>query len=324
MKTIIPVAGIGTRLRPHTHTVPKVLIPVAGKPILGHILDKLKQAGNTDIILITGYKASKVEEYIRKSYNDLNVEFIMQPEREGLGHAIYLAKDKVGANEEILIILGDTILDVEFDFLNKGITSIGVHEVEDPKRFGVVKVTDGLITDFIEKPDTPVSNLAIVGIYFIKDSAELFLQLDNLVKNNIRTKGEFQLTDALSGMLKSGIKMNTFSVPGWYDCGKPETLLETNRILLEKKHNNPKLDSVIIINPCFIPESAKIKNSIIGPYVSVGENVIIENSIIQNSILNNHSEVRDILLNNSLIGENAYAEGFHYNLNVGDSSELRF
>ena len=307
MKTIIPVAGIGTRLRPHTHTIPKVLIPVAGKPILGHILDKLKSNGLNDIVLITGYKGLKVEEYIKNNYGDLKVDFVIQEEREGLGHAIYLTKEKVKQDEEVFIILGDTIFDADFKFLNEGYTMMGVQEVEDPRRFGVVELKNDFITNFVEKPDEPISNLAIVGIYFIKEANELYKQLTHIINNNIRTKGEFQLTDALQGMLTSGIKMKTFKVSGWYDCGKPETLLNTNKILLDIESKERKIPEVTIISPCYIPETATISDSIIGPYVSVGENVIIENSIIKNSILNNNSEVKDILLDNSLICENAYA-----------------
>ncbi len=324
MKTIIPVAGVGTRLRPHTHTVPKVLISVAGKPILGHILDKLKENGIVDIVLITGYKGYKVEAYIKENYKDLNVEFVVQEQREGLGHAIYLARDYIEPDDDILIILGDTIFETEFTFLKEGYSSIGVQEVSDPKRFGVVELNQDFIFNFVEKPDNPISNLAIVGIYYLKEGQQLFNQLSYLIDNDIRTKGEYQLTDALQGMLKAGCKMKTFNISGWYDCGKPETLLSTNKILLQKHSTKRKLDGVIVIAPCYIPESAQIKNSIIGPNVSIGENVVIENSIIKNSILNNNSVVKDILLNNSLIGENAFAEGFHYNLNVGDSSELRF
>ncbi len=324
MKTIIPVAGVGTRLRPHTHTVPKVLISVAGKPILGHILDKLKENGLVDIILITGYKGYKVETYIKENYKDLNVECVVQEQREGLGHAIYLARDFIKPDDDILIILGDTIFETEFTFLNEGFSAIGVQEVSDPKRFGVVELDQDFIFNFIEKPDSPVSNLAIVGIYYLKEGQQLFNQLSYLIENDLRTKGEYQLTDALQGMLKAGCKMKTFNISGWYDCGKPETLLNTNKVLLQKHSTKRELDGVIIISPCYIPESAKIKNSIIGPNVSLGEHVVIENSIIKNSILNNNSVVKDILLNNSLIGENAFAEGFYYNLNVGDSSELRF
>ncbi|HLP29451.1 MAG TPA: nucleotidyltransferase family protein, partial [Candidatus Didemnitutus sp.] len=225
MHAIIPVAGIGTRLRPFTHSLPKVLVNVAGKPILGHILDTLVAQGVTSATIITGYKGELVEEYVRSTY-ELNVTFVVQEEMLGLGHAIWVARESL-KEEPVLIILGDTVFDVDLSVLaTSQFSSLGVKYVDDPRRFGVVIEEGGFVHRLVEKPETPVSNLAIVGLYFIRRPEALRTALTSLIDNDLRTKGEYQLTDALQLMVDAGEKFTTFSVDGWYDCGKPETLLQ--------------------------------------------------------------------------------------------------
>jgi len=256
MKAIIPVAGFGTRLRPHTLTTPKVLLNVAGHPMIYFIIDQLiKEKLVSSIVFITGFLGDKIEDYIRKTFK-YDFRFIVQDEPLGLGHAIYCAKPAFGEkkDEEALIILGDTLFDVDLKKMCGSKSSvIGVKEVEDPRRFGVVeKDKKGFITKFVEKPASPdvsPSKEAIVGLYYLKNAKVLFNSLEYTITNNIKTKGEFQLTDALDKMLKEKEKMTTYKVQGWLDCGKPETLLDTNRYILAKNQKKYKFNGSIIVEP---------------------------------------------------------------------------
>jgi glucose-1-phosphate thymidylyltransferase len=323
MKAIIPVAGIGTRLRPHTHTIPKALVPVAGKPIVGHILEELAPLGIKEIVLVTGYMGDRVKEYVAAAYPDLDVCCVDQEERLGLGHAIYLTRSCVEGGP-VLIVLGDTVVTADYSALAGGDrTLIGVKEVDDPHRFGVVEVLDGLVRDLVEKPDVPPSNLAIVGLYYIANSPLLFECLSEVVEKDIRTKGEYQLTDALKLMLERGEEMGIYTVHGWHDCGLPETLLDTNRVLLERSGGNGKdIEGSIIIPPVSIDPSAVVERSVVGPYVSVASGATIRDSVVRDSILSAGATVEMSLLSRSLIGEGAVVRGHYQRLNVGDSSEI--
>lgn len=321
MRAIIPVAGVGSRLRPHTYTLPKVLLNVAGKPILGHILDKLLEEGITSATIIVGYMGDLVEEYVKSNY-DFDVEFVEQPIREGLGHSIYLAKESLG-DEPILIILGDTIFDVDLrPVLNGEFSSLGVKNVDDPRRFGVVEMKAGAVRHLIEKPEHPPTNLAIVGLYFIKHPRLLSECLIELVEGGHRTRGEFQLTDALQMMIDRGEKFTTFHVDGWYDCGKPETLLETNRHLLMQTPLERKISGVVINPPVHIAPSARISNSIIGPYATIADGASVEDSIVTDSIVGSGAQVEQALITESIVGNEASVHGVFRRVNIGASSEL--
>lgn len=330
MRAVIPVAGVGTRLRPHTFVKPKVLLNVAGKPILSHILDELLRYNIKDVTLITGYMGELVEDFIARRYPMLNVEFAEQKKMEGLGHAIWTGRDTYKDNEPLLIILGDTIFDVDLSqALNSTTHSIGVKPVENPQRFGVVFLNknekiDGrqTINKFIEKPETPISNLAIVGLYYIHNATELVNALNYIIDNDIRTKNEYQLTDALQVMLDSGAKFTSFNVEGWYDCGKHETLLSTNSFLLTKYPSQKDINGSVIINPCFVADDAVVINSIIGPYASIASKAEIHNSIVKNSIIGYNAKVSNILLNDSIIGNDAEVNGKFNKFNVGNSSTI--
>ncbi|GAB6283033.1 MAG: sugar phosphate nucleotidyltransferase [Ignavibacterium sp.] len=322
MRAIIPVAGIGSRLKPHTYTIPKVLLNVGDKPILGHIIDKLLDEDINKATFICGHLGELVIEYVKKNYPNLNSNFVEQKELEGLGHAIHTAIPTFD-DDEIFIILGDTIFDVDLKAVfAKNENSLGVKTIDDPSRFGVVVLKDGYVEKLVEKPKTFISNLALVGLYYIKQPDVLIDSLNTLVKNNIRTKGELQLTDALQLMIDNGVKFSTFSVEGWYDCGKPETLLATNRYLLNKLNNQYNISDVVVIPPVFISPSAKIENSIIGPYASISDNTKIYDSIIKNSIIGSNAEVKRSLLDNSIIGNNTIIHGSYRKLNTGDSTEI--
>ncbi len=324
MRAIIPVAGLGSRLKPHTYSTPKVLINVGGRPILGHILEKLIEEEVYNATFVIGHLGDMIIDYVRLKYPSIKAEFVEQNEMEGLGHAIYTAIPTID-EEEIFIILGDTIFDVNLkDVFRKKETSLGVKEVEDPRRFGVAVVQDGFITQLIEKPLVPVSNFALVGLYYIANSEKLIKSLNSLIEKDIRTNGEFQLTDALQMMIAGGEKIKAFPVEGWYDCGKPDTLLATNKYLLDKKSVSKKFDSVIINHPVFIPEDADIKNSVIGPYTTVDSGCKIDDCIIKNTIIGSNVQVSKTLLENSIIGSNVIIRGMIKRLNSGDSSEIDF
>lgn len=323
MKAIIPAAGIGTRLRPHTHTAPKALLHVAGKPILGHILDELRAFGIRDVVIIVGFMGDKIVEYVTKNYN-IKATFVTQEELKGLGWAIYITR-KHFTDEPILIILGDTIFDTDLNQVIGGeYDSVGAKKVDDPRRFGIAETDGKFVTALVEKPDSPTSNLALVGIYYIKSVGLFSKSLEEIVSKEITTRGEYQLTDALELMIKSGCKMTTFNVDGWFDCGKPETLLATNRYLLSQIKSVDRRDGNVLIPPVFISPTAVLESSVVGPYVSVGDNSRIIRSIVTDSIISEGAEVVDSMLDSSLVGNNSYLSGHYQKVNLGDSSEIRY
>jgi len=323
LKAVIPVAGEGTRLRPHTHTTPKPLLRVAGKPILGHILDDVASLGIEEVVLIVGYRGSEIVEYVKSNYH-FRLDVVEQKERLGLGHAIYLARPYV-ESEPMLILLGDTIFRGDFQkIVSQEGNVIGVKQVDEPSRFGIVEVEGERIVSLVEKPDQPRSNLAVVGIYLVRDSQVLFSALERIIKQGQRTRGEFQLTDALNEMIARNVDLRAFAIEGWYDCGKPETLLSANRALLELDGRKTTLPGNIVFDPVYIAQNALIEGSIIGPYVSIAEKSIVRRSIIRNSIIGESATVEDVLLESSLVGDNAIVKGTFKRLNVGDSSEINF
>lgn len=321
---IIPAAGLGKRLRPHTFTLPKVLIPVAGKPILGYILDSLKEIGIKKIVFIIGYLGEKIEEFVEKNYT-FESKFVEQKEFSGLGYAVNLAKRY--ANGPVLIILGDTVIEGNIvSYLKENCNWIGVKEVENPERFGiVVEGKDGWIEKLIEKPKDVISKKAIVGIYYLKNSGLLFDCLSEVISGNVKTKKEYQLTDGLQFMLNKGEKIKAVRIENWYDCGKVDTLLGTNRHLLKKL--NPVIPryltgQVVIKEPVYIGKGVKISNCVIGPYVSVGNNAELENVIIEDSIINDEALIKNIILAHSIIGHSAVMVGRQQRINLGDNSEI--
>ncbi|MDQ6889522.1 MAG: sugar phosphate nucleotidyltransferase [Bacteroidota bacterium] len=327
MKAIIPVAGAGTKLRPHTYTQPKALIPLAGKTILSINVDQLHEAGIHDFIFIVGYLGEKIQDYIKAKYPQLTCHFIYQNERKGTAHAIDLAKQIVG-DDEVFIALGDTICEYNIDeVLASPQSMLGVKKVDDPRNFGVAEVDEkGFITKVVEKPSIPKSNMALVGLYKIKDSKILFECLSKIITNNIKSHNEFNLTDALECMIENGEKFQMFKVENWFDCGKKETLLQSNAILLQKFGGSiaesNKFENTIFIPPVSIAEGCDIKNSIIGPHVAVGENTIINYSIVKASIIGSFSKLYDVVLDDSLIGSDTEIRGETRSLNIGDNTEI--
>lgn len=318
-------------MRPHTHTQPKVLLQVAGKAMLDHIIDDLVAAGVDGVTLVVGYLGDRIEEHVREHYSHLTLNFVRQEEMLGLGHAIAICKDIHKNDDRLLIILGDTIVKADFRAMfSMGCSVLAVKAVDDPRRFGTVENRKGTneIIGLVEKAEKPPTNLAIVGVYLLDDPKLLFEGLDHIMKNNIRTKNEFQLTDALAYMLGKKHMMRSFEIEEWLDCGKPETLLETNRRLLELEDNQPhelykKLyPTSVIIPPVIIGRDCKVSNSVIGPYVSMRHEVTIDNSIIRDCTIGKGASITTANLRDSMIGEFAEVEGVSGSLNIGDHSTM--
>ncbi|GAB4190192.1 MAG: sugar phosphate nucleotidyltransferase [Calditrichia bacterium] len=325
MKAIIPVAGKGTRMRPHTLSHPKVLLPVAGKPMIAYILEELLQNNIRDVVFIVGYLGDRIKDYVVEAFPDLNCEFVEQKEMMGLGHAISLAAPFIHDDDEVFIILGDTLFDVNFtDMIHTPYSNLGVKYVQDPSRFGVAVTENEFITRLVEKPSEPISNLALVGLYYIKESRMLMTALQEMMQKGIKTRGEFQLTDALQIMLDKGVQMIPFNVDNWFDCGKPETLLDTTFVYLKKYFGKESARAVgtnsLMIPPVHIGENVTIVNSVIGPNVSINDGAIVENSVIQNSILFTGSSVKNAILDHSILGENSVWLDFPKKINIGDFS----
>lgn len=322
MKVIIPVAGIGKRLRPHTYSVPKALLHVAGKPMLAHILDIVRQLKPSEVILIVGFLGEQIVDYVRSSYR-FKCRFIEQRELKGLGYAVNMASPQIDEDEPVLIILGDTIFDADLLPVIQGEhDALGVKRVADPRHFGIVEMKGRFVKSLIEKPAKPSSQLVVVGVYYIRSSGLLKESLREIISNDIVTKDEYQLTDALQLMIDRGVKFRTFNIKGWYDCGKPETLLETNRKLLAKLKPARKLAGSRVIPPAFVSKTANVKNCVLGPNVSVAEGAVLRGSTVRNSIIGRGAVVENSILDWSLIGNGARIKGATGSLNVGDSSEI--
>jgi glucose-1-phosphate thymidylyltransferase len=331
MKAIIPTAGQGTRLFPHTHTKPKPMVRLAGQPILGHILDRLSRTAIDEAILIIGGPMKdQVVEYAQTAFGDrFDLSFVEQPSPEGLGHSIYQAAPEVDG-ESVLIALGDMIFENGYDtFLNADSQrrvdgSIGVKPVDEPQHYGVVDMdTDGHIQSLVEKPDNPPSDLAISGAYIIHDSIALFEALEQLISSGRRGAGnEYQLTDALQMMVDDGAVLDTFEVEEWYDCGRPDTLLEANRVCLDQMRLADTHDSKrsVIIDPVDIGDNVELTNAVIGPHVSIDDGSTVTDSIIRDSIIGRQSNLKNVNIEASIIGDNTELVGTSKQLNVGDNS----
>lgn len=330
MKAIIPVAGVGTRLRPLTYTQPKPLIPVAGKPIIAFIIDQLLSVGIQEFVFVIGYLGEKIRDYVESQYPTLNMQFVEQETREGSGHAIWTAKKTLKNTQEVVIVFGDSIVEIDLkEFINTPHSCLATRKVEDPREFGIVEFDEtGIVKKLVEKPTIPKSNTAMVGLYKIKEVPLLLKALNYNIKKNKRTGDEFPLTDALMRMIEKGVIFNTMNVNNWFDCGKIEILLETNAILLDQEGyasaNLPLYENSIIINPVSIGKNCTIKNSIIGPHVTIGNNTSVDYSIIKNSIIGNYASIKEVVLQKSVVGNDAGITGLRQSLNIGDNTEIDF
>jgi len=287
MKAIIPVAGQGTRLKPHTHICQKCLLPVAGKPVLEHILDRLTESSVTEITLIVGHLGAQVREFC-STYSKVEFTFVEQVEQLGLGHAIYQGLDQ--SEEPVVIVLGDSILELDYNnLLSSKISTFGVFKVPDPKRFGIVELDGDRIINVVEKPENPLSNLALIGIYYISSQNELATGIEQLIQNDIRINNEYQLTDAYGIMIERGHIIKTLEIDAFLDCGIPDTMSSTNRTLLERENENS-------IHPTAVVENSNLT------YCTISENCMVINAKLANVIMLPGSKVVNQQMENKIVG----------------------
>jgi glucose-1-phosphate thymidylyltransferase len=333
MKVIIPMAGMGKRMRPHTLTVPKPLLPIAGKPMVQHIVEDIAKVSGEkidEVAYVVGRFGKEAENNLIKVAEKLGAKgsIYYQDEPLGTAHAIMCAKQSLTG--KVIVAFADTLFKADFkmDTSHEGV--IWVQKVDDPKPFCVVKINDdGHITDFVEKPQTFVSDLAIIGIYYFKDGDYLKRELQYLLDSNIKEKGEFQLTNALENMKQKGTKFVPGKVSEWLDCGNKDATVHTNQRVLEYRKNENLIASSVknenskIIQPCFVGENVVLKNSTIGPHVSVGDNCVIDNSVISNSIVQTNTKITNADLTNAMIGNYAEFTGKSADSSIGDYSTIK-
>ncbi len=338
MKIIVPMAGIGSRLRPHTLTTPKPLTLIAGKPIVQRLVEDIAQVVNQEIeeiAFIIGPVAKgfpgDTEERLLKIAKDLNAKGSVYIQHEALGtaHAIQCAKDALEG--PCVVAFADTLFRADFTLDDNTDGAIWVKQVDDPSAFGVVKLKDGIITDFVEKPTEFVSDLAIIGIYYFKEGSIVRDEIQYLLDNDIKDKGEYQLTNALENMKQKGLQFVPGRVDEWMDCGNKNVTVETNSKVLELaqkdginmvSNNGVVLENSSIIEPCFIGDNVTLKNTTVGPFVSLGENSVVENSTIKNSLIQSNVSITNANLDNAMIGHHAKYNGNFTSISIGDYTEL--
>ena len=328
MKIIVPMAGMGKRMRPHTLTVPKPLVPIAGKPIVQRLVEDIaKVCGEKveEVAFIIGDFGKEVEKKLQDIAQSVGAKCSIYYQTQPLGtaHAVYCAEPSLEGN--LVVAFADTLFKADFkmDTNNDGV--IWVQKVEDPKPFGVVKISDsGHITDFVEKPETFVSDLAIIGIYYFKDGRYLANEIKYLLDNDIKDKGEFQITNALENMKNKGTKFVPGQISEWLDCGNKNSTVDTNKCYLgylegtKLVADSVKMENSIVIQPSFIGENVVLHNSVVGPYVSLGNGTKVANSIISKSIVQENSSIKNAVISNSMLGNNASYEGHVRDLSIGD------
>jgi glucose-1-phosphate thymidylyltransferase len=331
MKIIVPMAGRGSRLRPHTLTVPKPLVPIAGKPIVQRLVEDItKVCGQKvdEIAFVIGDFGDVVEKNLLAIAESLGAKGSIYHQEQALGtaHAILCAKNSLEG--PVVVAFADTLFRADFTLDSNKDGIIWVQKVEDPRAYGVIKMDgDSVITDFIEKPEEFVSDLAIIGIYFFKDGARLRGELQYLIDNDIREKGEYQLTNALENMKLQGAQFYPGKVDEWLDCGNPKAAVHANHRVLEYTENNEERkglhsDNSTIIEPCYIGEHVQLNNCTVGPHVSIGNDTCIVNSTIKNTIIQNNSHIEDADLEDSMIGNHVQYKGGAKCISIGDYSQI--
>ncbi|REH56353.1 glucose-1-phosphate thymidylyltransferase [Tenacibaculum gallaicum] len=337
MKIIVPMAGIGSRLRPHTLTTPKPLTVIAGKSIVQRLVEDITSVVDQPIEEIAfiigpaakGFPADTKNKLLKIAQNlGAKGSVYVQEEALGTAHAIYCAKESLGGS--CVVAFADTLFKADFTLDANADGAIWVKQVEDPSAFGVVKLNDGVITDFVEKPKEFVSDLAIIGIYYFKDADKLLEEIKYLIDNDIRPSGEYQLTEALEALKVKGAKFIPGKVNTWMDCGKKDPTVDTNKQVLgfeQADGNNLVAESVVlenaeIIQPCYVGKNVVLKNTKIGPFVSIGENSIVENSTITNSLIQTNVRISNANLDNAMIGNHAKYNANYTSVSIGDYTEL--
>jgi glucose-1-phosphate thymidylyltransferase len=325
MKVILPVAGKGTRLRPHTHTKAKSLVHVAGKTVLEHIMSRLAPLKVDEYIFIVDENGRQIEDFMRQKFPALHCSYLVQIERKGPAHAVWLADAHVSVGDDLLIVFNDTIFDTDLfriaELCSGSDGLIYSKEVDDYQRFGVNVVTDDFIVTMVEKPETAVSRLAQVGLYYLKDGKRFMGYLTTAIEAGDMVKGEFYLPAVFMRMIADGCLLKAPEIDAWLDCGKPETILETNAYLLKERHHiHGDAFNCTFIEPVHIERGAVVRDSVIGPNVSVACGSIIERSIICDSIINSNSTVLNMILTSSILGDNVTLVRPAQRMNIGDHS----
>lgn len=332
LKIVIPMAGYGTRLRPQTWSRPKQLISLAGKTVIEHVLgmfSSLPADLNVEFVFVVGYLGDKIRDFMNEEYPDLTIDYVEQKEMKGQSHAIYLAENFIDG--PMLMVFADTLIETELSFLEDEAADIvaWVKPVPDPRRFGVAELgEDGLVTRLIEKPKAMDNNLAVVGFYYFQEGRELIEAIEKQMGRDVQLKGEYFLADAINIMLdENQSKMRTEKINVWLDAGTPQAVLETNRYMLE--HGSDNSDQVAqrmgvrVIPPVYVHPEAVINASVIGPYTAVSAGCEVRGSVVQNSIVEKGAQIEHIILDSSLVGQNAQIKGGSRSVNVGDNSILK-
>ena len=327
MKVILPVAGKGTRLRPHTHTKAKSLVSVAGKTVLEHIIERLQAIDVEEYIFIIDENGQQISDFMALKFPGLKCSYYVQHDRLGPAHAVALGSPSVKAGDDLLVVFNDTIFVTDLAQIDALCNSadglIYSKEVEDYQRFGVNVLEGDFIVDMVEKPDTPISRLAQVGLYYLKDGAAFIAAIEATIAAGETVKGEYYLPSVFMRMIADGQKFKAPEIDAWLDCGKPETLLETNRFLLNGRHHiHGDVQDSVLIEPVHVESGAVVKNSIIGPNVSIAAGSVIENSVISESIINKNNIVKSLILDQSLLGDSVNLIGSPRRMNIGDHSHI--
>lgn len=322
MDIILPVAGLGTRLRPQTWSKPKPLVSLAGKPILAHVLDRVLPLHPDKLVFVSGYRGGQIEEWARANY-DLPMAFVEQPQMLGQTDAIIRTRDVV--HGDALILFADMIFEADFSVIN-GVDADVVmftKEVEDPSALGIAVVEHGQVVKLVEKPQQPISHLAVIGIYYVKRMSELYAAIEEQMRRQIRLKNEYFIADAIQLMIDGGAKVITAPVTVWEDCGSIENLLSSNRYLLE--HHPPATagqPTATIVAPSFVAASATLERAVVGPYASIGDGAVIRDAVVRDAIVDDGAAVENVIIEHSILGIQAQVKGRAARLNVGDTSTV--
>ncbi|OGU01761.1 MAG: nucleotidyltransferase [Geobacteraceae bacterium GWC2_55_20] len=325
MKVILPVAGKGTRLRPHTHTKAKSLVHVAGKTVLEHIITRLAPLQIEEYIFIVDENGEQIKNFMNNNFPDLACCYIIQKDRKGPAHAVWLADSHIVDNDDLLVVFNDTIFDTDLAKIPVLATDcdalIYSKEVEDYQRFGVNVVDKGLIVNMVEKPETPISRLAQVGLYYLKDGKNFMGYLTAAINAEEMVKGEYYLPAVFMRMVSDGCRLKAPEIDAWLDCGKPETILETNAYLLKGRHHiHGDACNCVFIEPVHIERGVSLRDSVIGPNVSVASGSVLECSVIRDSIINSNTVVQNMVLTNTILGDNVQLLSSARKMNIGDHS----
>ena len=333
MKVIILLGGYGTRMRPHTWSRPKPLLNVAGNTVLGHILDLMRDVTKDEVIFVVGYKGGQIEAWVRENYPHLDSHFVLQEEALGQAHAVWLCQDYLQDDEDVVLTFGDGVIEADFAGLPERGEEMAadavlmVQPVDDPSSFGVVAVDDkGYVTDFIEKPETDQYNLAVVGVTWFRSGRGLFEAVNQVMKDDRRTLGEYFMADAYDLMLEEGARLVTKEIIQWSDAGQPQNILETNARLLSVGYNSPEAiersyaEDFTVMPPVYIHPDATIECAVVGPYASIDRDVTIRHALVRNSIVDRGARIENCVLDGALVGQEAEVTGRAKSLFIGDNS----